>query len=346
MRRGPGIAALDRSNYSTAQYSSLSTEISTQQLTDLKSQLETFATSLRSFAISHKNDIKRDPNFRHAFQKMCASIGVDPLSGPSGPSSSRMGGKISGMWNDLLGLSDWQYELGIQIIDVCVSTRDLNGGLIEIKELIRGVIKLRTGKDPGRLSTIGNGSTTLSSSTTTSTNQKITIDISEEDILTSLKVLKPLGCGYEVLELDGPSSSRKLKFIRSIPKEFNMDSTMVLNLLSDILSCEKDSLGLPFVTVSSLIPSKSGLNSSISKLTLEEQVDGSRSNQTNSVAGNGRIGKAQWSAERSQTVLDEMLFGNDGGTGLLWIDEGAHPARYYSLAMSEGLLENLPSSQS
>jgi hypothetical protein len=64
---------------------------------------------------------------------MCSSIGVDPLAGP----------RKGGWWAELLGLGDWHYELGVQIVDVCVSTRDRNGGLIAMSEVIRLVSKLR-----------------------------------------------------------------------------------------------------------------------------------------------------------------------------------------------------------
>ena len=53
------------------------------------------------------------------------------------------GPRRGGWWAELLGLGDWQYELGVQIVDICVSTRDINGGLIEMNELIRILLKLR-----------------------------------------------------------------------------------------------------------------------------------------------------------------------------------------------------------
>lgn len=52
--------------------------------------METFKKHLEDFAASHKNDIKKDADFRGQFQQMCARIGVDPLAceGRGGPASS------------------------------------------------------------------------------------------------------------------------------------------------------------------------------------------------------------------------------------------------------------------
>lgn len=117
---------------------------------------------------------------------MCASIGVDPLAGP----------RKGGWWAEVLGLGDWQYELGVQIVDVCVSKRERNGGLIEMEELIRLVTKLRG---------VAGGS------------------ITGDDIVRSIKTLKPLGAGYEVIDVGGGK-----KMVRSVVKELDEDQAIVL----------------------------------------------------------------------------------------------------------------------
>lgn len=38
-----------------------------------------FKTKLEEFAVKHKNEIRKDPEFRARFHQMCANIGVDPL---------------------------------------------------------------------------------------------------------------------------------------------------------------------------------------------------------------------------------------------------------------------------
>lgn len=294
MRRGPGIAALDRTAYSSAQYSSLGDDLTNSQLAELRSQLDTFASALRSFSSNHRNDIKRDPNFRHAFQKMCASIGVDPLGGipsPAARGGSGAMGKMAGIWNHLLGFGDWQYELGIQIVDVCISTRPLNGGLIEMQDLIRRVVLLRTGK--------------VASWSSAQTPQAEAA-IAEEDIVRSIETLAPLGAGYQVVTIGSK------RFVRSVPKELDTDSTVILAMLSDPASrALRDMQGVPYITFDSLLPPDAKLR----------------------VAGLGSAGKAGWTAERALAALQDMTT----KTGMLWVDEGTYPVRYYSLGVAEGI---------
>ena len=40
-----------------------------------------------------------------------------------------------GFWADLLGIGDFYYELGIQIAEICLATRDRNGGLLSFSDL-------------------------------------------------------------------------------------------------------------------------------------------------------------------------------------------------------------------
>ncbi|KAI0071054.1 winged helix DNA-binding domain-containing protein [Panus rudis PR-1116 ss-1] len=185
---GVGIAAFERQQQSQRSFASLSSEISQAQVDLLHAQLDQFRTALVRFASTHRDSIRRDPHFRHAFQQMCAKIGVDPLAGP----------RKGGWWAEILNLGDWQYELGVQIVDVCVSTRERNGGLIEMGELVRMVSKLRG---------VSGGA------------------ITEDDVVRSIKTLKPLGAGYEVLDVGGGR-----KMVRSVPKQLDEDQAVVLSI--------------------------------------------------------------------------------------------------------------------
>lgn len=40
-------------------------------------------------------------------------------------------------------MGDFYYELSVQIVDICLQTRSSLGGLIDIAELIRRLIKIR-----------------------------------------------------------------------------------------------------------------------------------------------------------------------------------------------------------
>ncbi len=183
---GVGIGAFDRQQQSKRGFAELSTELSQAQVEHLHLQLAQFRSALAHYASTHRDRIRQEPSFRHAFQQMCASVGVDPLAGP----------RKGGWWAEMLNLGDWQYELGVQIVDVCVSTRERNGGLIDMGELIRLVSKLRgVGGDV----------------------------ITEDDVLRSIKTLKPLGAGYEVIDVGGGK-----KMVRSVPRELDADQAVVL----------------------------------------------------------------------------------------------------------------------
>ena len=188
---GVGLAAFDRQQQSQRSFAALSTTLSQSQLDNLHTQLAQFRAALTHFATHRRADIRRDPRFRHAFQQMCATIGVDPLAGP----------RRGGWWEEALGLGDWQSELGVQIVDVCVSTRERNGGIIEMGELVRLVSRLR-GIDGGA--------------------------VSEEDVVRSIKSLQPLGAGYEVIDFgDGR------KMVRSVVKELDEAQMVVLALAQE-----------------------------------------------------------------------------------------------------------------
>lgn len=46
----------------------------------MSKQLETFKSNLEEFASKHKQEIRKNSQFRVQFQEMCATIGVDPLA--------------------------------------------------------------------------------------------------------------------------------------------------------------------------------------------------------------------------------------------------------------------------
>ncbi|MCO5588776.1 hypothetical protein L7F22_042735 [Adiantum nelumboides] len=81
--------------------------------------------------LNYVNDIKKNPVFRAQFHAMCATCGVDPLA------------SNKGFWAELLGIGDFYYELGVQIVDICLATRSYNGGLIDLEELCSLLSKKR-----------------------------------------------------------------------------------------------------------------------------------------------------------------------------------------------------------
>eukprot|EP01018_Ginkgo_biloba_P008667 Gb_07589 [translate_table: standard] len=116
---------------------------------------------------------------------MCAKVGVDPLA------------SNKGFWAELLGIGDFYYELGVQIVDICLATRTHNGGLIDLQEL-----------------------RTLLSTRRRSSREAI----SEDDCLRAISKLKALGSGFEVFSVG------KKKLVRSVPTELNKDHNEILEL--------------------------------------------------------------------------------------------------------------------
>ncbi|OBS77403.1 hypothetical protein A6R68_16116 [Neotoma lepida] len=107
-RRGVGAGAIAKKKLAEAKYKERGTVLAEDQLAQ------------------HKQEIRKNPEFRVQFQDMCATIGVDPLAS----------GK--GFWSEMLGVGDFYYELGVQIIEVCLALKHRNGD-----DLIRAIKKLK-----------------------------------------------------------------------------------------------------------------------------------------------------------------------------------------------------------
>ncbi|KAI2583812.1 SNF8 isoform 2 [Pan troglodytes] len=130
-RRGVGAGAIAKKKLAEAKYKERGTVLAEDQLAQMSKQLDMFKTNLEEFASKHKQEIRKNPEFRVQFQDMCATIGVDPLAS----------GK--GFWSEMLGVGDFYYELGVQIIEVCLALKHRNGGLITLEELHQQVLKGR-----------------------------------------------------------------------------------------------------------------------------------------------------------------------------------------------------------
>jgi len=145
--------------------------------------------NLEEFATKHREEIRKNPQFRSQFQQMCAAIGVDPLA------SSK------GFWSKMLGVGDFYYELGVQVVEVCLATSHSTGGLMTLDKLKERLIQSR-----GR-------------------NKQ---EISSDDILMAIRKLKTLGNGFTVIPLGGSDGSTSRYLVQSIPGELTMDHTQLL----------------------------------------------------------------------------------------------------------------------
>ena len=93
-------------------------QMSEEQNQKLGEQLAAFTKNLEEFAKKYKDEIQFNPDFREQFYTMCLEIGVDPLASIS-------------LWSKTLNLSEFYYNLAIQIITISMT----KGPLIEINEL-------------------------------------------------------------------------------------------------------------------------------------------------------------------------------------------------------------------
>lgn len=162
MRRRPGLSGLQRKKREEAKFKNVGEKIEQTQMENVAKQLAQFKDSLEIFANKHRNQINKNPVFRHQFQKMCSQAGVDPLA------------SNKGFWAELLGVGDFYYELAVQVIDVCVSTQHHNGGLLRMEELL------------GRL---------------TASRGKQAQLISEDDVCRAIEKVAVLGNGFRVLKM-------------------------------------------------------------------------------------------------------------------------------------------------
>ncbi|CAD6224132.1 unnamed protein product [Miscanthus lutarioriparius] len=185
MRRRPGIAGLQNAAATRDQFRLVGENVAKVRTDVMKEQLATFRSQLEEFARKHKSDIRKNPVFRQQFHEMCAKVGVDPLA------------SNKGVWAELLGIGDFYYELGVQIVDICIATRSHNGGLIDLLDLRKLLGQKR----------------------------KATLEsLSEDDCLRAISKLKVLGSGFEVISVG------RRKLVRSVPTELNKDHSGILGL--------------------------------------------------------------------------------------------------------------------
>lgn len=157
MRRRAGVGAIHKQKLEAEKYKDKGIEIQDSQFEQMTKNMDVFRENLEEFAAKHKNEIKKNSQFRRQFQEMCAAIGVDPLAS----------GK--GFWS-VLGMGDFYYELGVQVVEVCLAANHSTGGLMELDELRTRLVKARGQK---------------------AKHQEIT----NEDILIATKKLKIFGNG-------------------------------------------------------------------------------------------------------------------------------------------------------
>uniref|UniRef100_H0XQM6 Vacuolar-sorting protein SNF8 n=1 Tax=Otolemur garnettii TaxID=30611 RepID=H0XQM6_OTOGA len=182
---GVGDSAIAKKKIAKAKYKERGTVLVEDQLAQLSKQLDMFKTNLEESASKHNQEIWKNPEFCMQFQDMSATIGVDPLAS----------GK--GFWSEMLGVGDFYYELGIQIIKVCLALEHQNGHLITLEALHQQVLK-------------GRG--------------KFSQGVSQDNLIRAIKKLKALGTGFGTIPVGGTY------FFQSVPAELNVHYTVLLQL--------------------------------------------------------------------------------------------------------------------
>ncbi|GJN87470.1 hypothetical protein Rhopal_000419-T1 [Rhodotorula paludigena] len=213
MARRAGYSSLQRHLDSNAHFGTLGSSVAAQQTASLSSQLATFQAALSAFSSQHRAKILSSPEFRTHFSQLCAELGVDPL-----------GGGAKGLW-DKMGVGDWYYALGVQVVDVCLQKRERSGGLVALDEVIREVAKLRGGAAAaahrGKKAAPGSAGAAAAAG-----GAAATTEITEADVQRAIEALEPLGCGYSILEVGGK------KVVRCSPGGLDRDSLVVMEAAS------------------------------------------------------------------------------------------------------------------
>ena len=123
-------------------YLQLGKSLNEQHSNQLSTQLQVFQSALINFANDHGDEISLNLEFKNKFTQIVQLIGIDPLdlllytsqndrNGGTSSSSSSSNYKRSNVVATNFGVA-----LAVKIIEICQQTRDLNGGLISLKELI------------------------------------------------------------------------------------------------------------------------------------------------------------------------------------------------------------------
>ena len=154
----------------------------------MRAQLAEFRAKLEAFAVAHKDDIRSDPSFRSAFHTMCATVGVDPLA------SSK------GAWSSVLGFGDYYAEIGVAVVEACLASRAVDGGLTDLASVVAYVRRRRGGaSDP----------------------------VSEDDVVRAVGALAALGGGFTVERVGAA------RVVRSVPGALASDGAAVLELAAE-----------------------------------------------------------------------------------------------------------------
>lgn len=108
----------------------------------------------------------------------------------------------------MLGVGDFYYELGIQIVETCLVLQDQTGGLTDLEIIKKRIGKLRT-RSLAEISEYG--------------IVNFYLHVPSDDLNRAIGTLKPLGSGYAVVNLGSRIA------VQSVPLELSADGTKLLS---------------------------------------------------------------------------------------------------------------------
>jgi ESCRT-II complex subunit VPS22 len=189
MRGGMGLGRVQMQKKMQENMAKIGGEVEKESLSKLKDLMVNFSQNLELFAAKHKEEIKYNPEFRKDFYLMCMELGVDPLSSTT-------------IWNKNLNLTEFYYNLAIQIITYAIALREKKGPLLEIEELRQILVKHRKSND-----------------------------LSNLDIEKAVQSVSELKCGFQIIDIKGG------KAVLTIPMSLSNDTNMIINLASELNGC-------------------------------------------------------------------------------------------------------------
>lgn len=192
MRRGVGVAHVQKKTQMQQQMSGLGEQMTAERVGQIADEIEGLESHLRTLAEKHKDEIKQNPILRARFRQLADSLGIDLISSKKN------------IFAGILGLGDFYYGLASKVVEACMRERKFCGSYVPLKRI---VLFMRKEYSAGESN--GKGS-----------------DITEDDVCMALDKLYVLGEGYNVVKLAG------VKYIQTTPDGVrSADDAPLLNVV-------------------------------------------------------------------------------------------------------------------
>ncbi|SCU66215.1 EAP30/Vps36 family, putative [Trypanosoma equiperdum] len=167
MRRGVGVAHVQKSRETKRQMTDLGAQLTAERAGQIADQLESLEEQLRVLARKHKDEIKRDPVVRARFKQVSDSLGVDLISSKKN------------VFAGLLGLGDFYYGLAGKVVEACMKEQKFFGSYVPLARVVHVMNKQYEMSAQGGKRCV----------------------ISEGDVRMALSKLHVLGDGYNIVKL-------------------------------------------------------------------------------------------------------------------------------------------------